>query len=298
MIFMSRAFVVAAALMVSAAGVVLPASAAEAGVAQTASCTFVQPDADSRTDAPAVVDRYRTPSAVPADATAFTSPDGFGGREYMLGPSNGTCVARSGLDQDFDQQVTLAGQDTPAFEQVFGAGGDDQLRYGCRYLPTIRRFASPLSAKDCIAAPPTEHIGLLNTGMPSLPAALVVVEAHTTDPQLRTTGTNRVLAVVLAFDHGRDPADPTYRAVTTSYADCRLSAATTGICLASLQAFVDEAIAFQHHYDDFPIAGDPGARIRGAFAGYGHSHGPPPSRPAATRGSWAVAELGSSGAGQ
>jgi hypothetical protein len=261
-----RPFTVVAACLVLAAGVVLPASAAEDGRVRTAACTFVPVgDGGDSVRAPAAVSRYRTPSAVPAGAVAFTSPDGFGGRRYMLGPSNGTCVAHGGMDQDFNQQITLPGRRTPAFEQVFGAGGDDQLRYGCRYLPSLRRLPY---AQDCVAAPPTEHVELLNTGMPALPAALVRVEPNVADAQLRTTGTDPVLAVVLAFDLGGDATDPDYRAVTTSFADCRLTAATTATCLASLQAFVDQAIAFQHEYVDFKVTGNPGAKIRDAIAHY------------------------------
>ncbi|GAA2610942.1 hypothetical protein Adu01nite_22440 [Paractinoplanes durhamensis] len=259
----SRLFTVVAACLVLTADVAVPASAAETGRARTAACEFVPVDDDSgdSIDAPAAVDRFKTPSAVPAKTTAFTSPDGFGGREYILGPSNGRCVAHGGMDQDFDQQITLPGQKTPAFEQVFGAGGDYQLRFGCRYLPTLRQFADK---GDCPAPPPTEHVKLLNTGMPTLPAALVTVEPNTSDPQLRTTGTDPVLAVVLAFDLGGDDSDPTYRAVTTSFADCRLS----DICIASLQVFVNEAIAFQQRYVDFKTTGNPGRKIRNAIANY------------------------------
>jgi hypothetical protein len=265
----SRPFLAFAASLVMTVGVVLPTSAAEAGTARTAACQFVPVDAgDDGMQAPAATDRYRTSSAVPAAATAFTSPDGFGGREYILGPSNGTCVAHGGMDQDFNQQIRLPGQHTPAFEQVFGAGGDYQLPYGCRYLPSIRRFADPLSPRRCIAAPPTEHIQALNTGMPTLPAALVLVPPHVSDPQLKTTGADPVLAVVLAFDLGGDGVDPAYRAVTTSFADCRLNAATTAVCVASLQVFVDEAIAFQRRYVDFKVTGDPGRKIRDAVARY------------------------------
>ncbi|MEU4237506.1 hypothetical protein [Actinoplanes sp. NPDC026619] len=261
---MPRPFTVFAACIALAAGVVLPTSAAEAGRARTKACEFVPVD-DGGTHAPAATHRRRTPAAVPPGAVAFTSPDGFGGREYFLGPSNGTCVAHGGMDQDFDQQITLPGQHAPAFEQVFGAGGDYQLRFGCRYLPSIRRFAEP---GDCPAVPSTEHIQVLNTGMPTLPAALVVVEPKVSDPQLKTTGADPVLAVVLAFDLGGDDSDPAYRAVTTSFADCRLTAATTATCVASLQLFVDEAIAFQRRYVDFTVTGDPGAKIRKALKEY------------------------------
>jgi hypothetical protein len=265
----SRPFLAVAASLVMTVGAVLPTSAAEAGSARTAACQFVPVDAgDDGIHAPAATGRYRTSSAVPAGATAFTSPDGFGGREYILGPSNGTCVAHGGLDQDFNQQITLSGQHKPAFEQVFGAGGDYQLPYGCRYLPSIRRFADPLSSRRCLAAPPTEHIEPLNTGMPTLPAALVRVEPNVSDPQLKTTGADPVLAVVLAFDLGGDGVDPAYRAVTTSFADCRLNAATAPVCVASLQVFVDEAIAFQHRYVGFKVTGDPGRKIRNAVAQY------------------------------
>lgn len=265
----SRLFTVFAACIVLTGGVVLPTSAAEAGTARTAACTFVPvDDSVSGTRGPAAADRYRTPFAVPATAIAFTSPDGFGGRQYILGPSNGTCVAHGGLDQDFNQQITLPRQHTPAFEQVFGAGGDYQLPYGCRYLPSIRQFAYPDSPPDCTAPPSTEHIELLDTGMQTLPAALVRVEPNVSDPQLTTTGTDPVLAVVLAFDLGGDGVDPAYRAVTTSFADCRLNAATTAICIASLQVFVDEAIAFQRDYVDLKVTGDPGAKIRNAIAQY------------------------------
>jgi len=263
----SRPFSIFAACMVLTAGVVLPTSAAEAGMARTAACTFVPvDDSGSGTHDPAATDRYRTPFALPANAIAFTSPDGFGGRQYILGPSNGTCVAHGGLDQDFNQQITLPGQHSPAFEQVFGAGGDYQLPYGCRYLPTIRRFAYPKSSPDCTAPPPTEHIELLNTGMPTLPAALVRVEPNVSDPQLATTGADPVLAVVLAFDLGGDGVDPAYRAVATSFADCRLTAATAAICIASLQLFVDEAIAFQRDSVNLKVTDDPGAKIRNAIA--------------------------------
>jgi hypothetical protein len=125
-----------------------------------------------------------------------------------------------------------------------------------------------MSREDCQAVPPIEHVKLLKTGMKTLPAALVLVEPNVTDPQLKTTGADPVLAVVLAFDQGGDPNDPTYRAVTTSYADCRLTAATAHLCRASLQAFVEEAITFQHHYDDFPLTGNPGAKIRHAIKNY------------------------------
>lgn len=259
----SRPFGVLAAFVVLVAGVVLPASAAEAGTARTRACEFIPVVGDSVLRAPAAVQRYRTPSAVPPGTIAFTSPDGFGGRRYMLGPSDGTCVAHAGMDQDFDQQITLPGRRTPAFEQVFGAGGDDQLRYGCRYLPSLRRLPY---ARDCVAAPPTAHVKLLDTGMPTLLAALVRVGKNVSDPQLRTTGGDPVLAVVLAFDLGGHEDDPNYRAVTTSFADCRLTAATRAVCLASLQAFVDEAIAFQRRYVDFQVTGDPGATIRTAVA--------------------------------
>ncbi|MFD0524757.1 hypothetical protein [Paractinoplanes durhamensis] len=111
----SRLFTVVAACLVLTADVAVPASAAETGRARTAACEFVPVDDDSgdSIDAPAAVDRFKTPSAVPAKTTAFTSPDGFGGREYILGPSNGRCVAHGGMDQDFDQQITLPGQKTP-----------------------------------------------------------------------------------------------------------------------------------------------------------------------------------------
>ncbi|GIM95331.1 hypothetical protein Ato02nite_071240 [Paractinoplanes toevensis] len=267
----SRPFTIFAACLVLTAGVVLPASAAEAGTARTAACRFVAVDDGSSTPAPAAAHHYRTRFAVPATAIAFTSPDGFGGRQYILGPPNGTCVAHSGLDQDFQQQITLPGQRTPAFEQVFGAGGDYQLPYGCRYLPSIRPFAYPGSPPDCIAPPATEHVEPLITGMPTLPAALVRVEPNVSDPQLSTTGTDPVLAVVLAFDLGGDDADPNYRAVTTSFADCRLTPATTATCIASLRIFVDQAIAFQRGSVNFKVTGDPGAKIGKAIARYGAS---------------------------
>jgi hypothetical protein len=256
---------VLAACTVLAAGVVLPTSAAEAGVARTAACEFRSVDNDDdRTQAPAALDRYQTPSGVPANAIAFTSPDGFGGREYILGPSNGTCVALSGMDQDFQQKITLPGQHAPAFEQVFGAGGDYQLPYGCRYLPSIRRFA--YSPRDCVAAPRTEHIEQVRTGMPTLPAALVLVDPNVSDRQLKTAGADPVLAVVLGFVLDGDADDPAHRPVATSFADCRLTTATADICVASLQLFVDEAIAFQREAVDFPITGHPGAKIRQAIA--------------------------------
>ncbi|GAA0552637.1 hypothetical protein GCM10010172_38840 [Paractinoplanes ferrugineus] len=258
-------FATFAVCLMLTAGVLTPTTAAEAGTARTAACEFVPADDDAAgPHAPAPVDRFRTRAAVPAHAIAFTSPDGFGGREYILGPPNGTCVAHGGLDQDFAQRITVPGHHKPAFEQVFGAGGDYQLRYGCRYLPVIRRFAAP---GDCPALPPTEHVQLVDTGLATMPAALVRVEPEVADPQLSTTGTDPVLAVVLAFDLGGDKADPSYRAVTTSFADCRSTAATTDLCIASLQVFVDEAIAFQRKYVDFPVTGDPGAKIRRALAG-------------------------------
>ncbi len=264
----SRLFTIVAAGALLTGGFVLPTSAAEAGKARTTACEFVPVDDgdSSSTQGPAAGDRYQTPFTLPATAIAFTSPDGFGGRQYILGPPDGTCVAHGGLDQDFNQQITLPGQRTPAFEQVFGAGGDYQLPYGCRYLPSIRRFAYPKSPPDCIAPPPEQHIDLLNTGMPTLPAALVRVEPNVSDPQLTTAGTDPVLAVVLAFDLGGDGVDPHYRAVTTSFADCRLTAATAAICVASLKVFVDEAIAFQRDSVNFPVTGNPGAKIRAAIA--------------------------------
>lgn len=248
-----------AACMALLAGMIVPPSPAVAQ-ARTAACDFVSVD-DSPPHAPAI-----QPPAVPRGATAFTSPDGFGGREYIIGPPNGACVAHSGLDQDFDQQITVPGRHTPAFEQVFGAGGDYQLRYGCRYLPSIRPYADPSTPADCTDPPPTDHVRPVPTGLPTLHAAVVRVESHAEDPQFRTTGTAPVLAVVLAFDLGGDPADPAYRAVTTSFADCRLN---SPLCVASLQLFVDEAIAFQHRYVDFEVTGHPGAAIRAALDHYG-----------------------------
>jgi hypothetical protein len=253
-----------AAFIVLTAGVVLPATTAEAGPARTAECRFVPAGGESESAAASetAVAGEKTPAhrrPVPTGAITFTSPDGFGGRARIVGPRNGTCVAHGGLDLDFDQQITLPGQRTPAFEQVFGAGGDYQLRYGCRYLPSLRAYAD---RRDCPAPPATDHIDLVDTGVPSLSAAVVEVGPHASDRQLRTSGTAPVLAVVLAFDLGGDPDDQDYRVVTVSYADCRL----TAICVTSLRAFVDEAIAFQHRYTDFRVTGDPGSRIRAAIA--------------------------------
>jgi hypothetical protein len=253
-------------------GLVLPAPAAQAGTAGTARCTFVPSEGGSFLDGPAAVDTLETSFYVPAGATAFTSVDGFKGRTYMLGPSDGSCVAHGGQDVDFDEQITLPGQSGPAFEQVFGAGGDSQLRYSCRYLPVIRQFAHPIDRPGCAAVPLSEHITELPTGMPSVHAALVRIPSAVKDLQLWTSGTGPVLALVLAVDHGWKVCDSGcagLRFVGSSYADCRVGAALTGICLASLQLFAEQALAFQARYLQFTAAGDPGATIAAAIADIG-----------------------------
>ena len=230
-----------------------------AGRVTTTPCTFRPlPDGDSTMTGPPAAGRYRTPVAVPPGATAFTSLDGFGGRTYFLGPAQGKCVAHAGMDQDFDQQIRLDGGSVPAYEQVFGRGGDSQIRFSCRYLPTIRAYAEKYFHLNCPAVPPREHVRLLRTGMPGLHAALVRVPPGVTDPQLATSGSGPVLALVMGFDYGAD--GPDYRKVTSSYADCRLGA----VCRASLQVFTEEAIAWQTRYNGLRPVGDPGFRIRQA----------------------------------
>jgi hypothetical protein len=172
---------------------------------------------------------------------------------------------------DFDEEITLPGRSGIAVEQVFGAGGDSQLQYSCRYLAAIRRFAHPVDRSRCAAVPASERVTDLPTGMAGLHAALVRIPAAVRDPQLRASGGGPVLAFVLAVDHGWQVCDSGcagLRLVGSSYADCRTGGSLTAVCVASLRLFAEQALAFQARYLGFVPAGDPGATIGSAIGSH------------------------------